>query len=56
MRWALAAVDFIATVLCLFGGTIAAIFFGGPWWLPVLALVYLLTFSKEARQLMRRLT
>lgn len=56
MRWTLIAVDFFATVFCLAGGTVAAIVFGGPWWLPVLALVYLLGFSQEARELMRRLT
>ena len=55
-RWVLVAVDFFAAAVCVVGGGIAAVFFDGSWWLPVLAVVYLATFSTEARRLRRRFT
>lgn len=55
-RWVLVGLDSFAAVVCVLGGTIAAAFFDGSWWLPVLAAVYLATFSAEARRIRRRFT
>ena len=49
------AFDFFVTIVCVVGGAIAAVFSDGTWWVAVVALVSLATFSVEARRLFRRL-
>ena len=54
MRAFLIAIDFVAALVLVPLGTVAALLGEESWWIPGLALVYLATFSRGSRTMQHR--
>ena len=54
VRAFLIAIDFVAALVLVPLGTVAALLGEESWWIPGLALVYLATFSRGSRTMQHR--